>query len=376
MMATLKIIWKLSREVDIAALEDNLFLFKFQCERDKDRVLEGAPWSFDKHMLLFHEFKGELRPEEYCLRQQRFGLDAGGWANFLRLRMEIDITKPLRRAVKLGGGHGGKEIWGSLGAYQYGDWLRASPLRKDITYNKQQSSSAKTSAFLSQVKGRIEGRTKQSDLLPARESGPVRCLKLGDEVSSNVEPKSHATEGKKAAAHGVDLGESHEADSIALHQKIMKLDVRDGKATEIHTKGNYDKSKDLQPEIWQEQLAARQEEHRKAEVPTKEDYVTIIKSLHSDRSEAQFSITELTQIDTSATPHARANPKIKKQGKQPNMRKWQQLARETKEEQQDTPTDYGKRKSENDNFEDMELEKHFSMESLPYHRFVTGKSIG
>ncbi|XVF56348.1 hypothetical protein PTKIN_Ptkin06aG0112500 [Pterospermum kingtungense] len=48
MMRTMKAIWKLRREEEIAALEENLFLFKFQWERDKERELEEAPWTFDK----------------------------------------------------------------------------------------------------------------------------------------------------------------------------------------------------------------------------------------------------------------------------------------------------------------------------------------
>ncbi|XVF50764.1 hypothetical protein PTKIN_Ptkin04bG0129700 [Pterospermum kingtungense] len=74
MMETMKTIWKLMREVQIMAIEDNLFLFKFQEENDKERVLEGAPWSFDKQMLLFHEFRGELRPEEYTFKTATFSL--------------------------------------------------------------------------------------------------------------------------------------------------------------------------------------------------------------------------------------------------------------------------------------------------------------
>ncbi|XVF73261.1 hypothetical protein PTKIN_Ptkin12aG0187600 [Pterospermum kingtungense] len=78
-MATMKIIWRVSRDVEILALENNLFLFKFQCDRDKERILEG-----------------------------------GGWTNFLRVRVEINIKKPLRRTVKLQTWENGREVWGRL----------------------------------------------------------------------------------------------------------------------------------------------------------------------------------------------------------------------------------------------------------------------
>ncbi|XVF88703.1 hypothetical protein PTKIN_Ptkin19aG0071600 [Pterospermum kingtungense] len=60
MIGTLKVIWKLSREVEIIVLEENLFLFKFQDVKDKERVLNGAPWTFDKQLILFQAYKSEL----------------------------------------------------------------------------------------------------------------------------------------------------------------------------------------------------------------------------------------------------------------------------------------------------------------------------
>ncbi|XVF56485.1 hypothetical protein PTKIN_Ptkin06aG0124900 [Pterospermum kingtungense] len=61
----MKTIWKVSKEVEIKALDDNLFLFKFQGDGDKNKVMESTPWSFDKQMLLLHPFNGDLRPHEY-----------------------------------------------------------------------------------------------------------------------------------------------------------------------------------------------------------------------------------------------------------------------------------------------------------------------
>ncbi|XVF60618.1 hypothetical protein PTKIN_Ptkin08bG0062500 [Pterospermum kingtungense] len=38
-------------------------------------------------------------------------LDGGGCGSSLRLRVELDVTKPLRRAVKIFGGGNKKETW-------------------------------------------------------------------------------------------------------------------------------------------------------------------------------------------------------------------------------------------------------------------------
>ncbi|XVF12151.1 hypothetical protein REPUB_Repub08aG0089600 [Reevesia pubescens] len=65
MVSTMKIIWKLVKMVEIQMLEDNLFLFKFSSVVDKNRVLEGALWSFDKHILVLKEYVAVLRPDEH-----------------------------------------------------------------------------------------------------------------------------------------------------------------------------------------------------------------------------------------------------------------------------------------------------------------------
>jgi len=157
MMNTLKLVWKLAKEVTIMALEDNLFLFKYSSETDKDRVIEGSPWFFDKHLLLFSEYNGDLRPDEYSFTKalfwirvyelplgkrskemaERIGsrigklvavdptLEAGGWARFIRVRVEIDITKPLRRAVMIGG-TGGSTVKGRLSTFRKRAWAFSS----------------------------------------------------------------------------------------------------------------------------------------------------------------------------------------------------------------------------------------------------------
>ncbi|XVF48509.1 hypothetical protein PTKIN_Ptkin03bG0196300 [Pterospermum kingtungense] len=199
MMATMKIIWKLSQEVEIVALEENLFLFKFQ--RD---------W----------------RPEEYVFEKASFwiriynlplGMRNTNIAKRIGMRVEIDITKPLRRTVKLAGGEGRKDAWGRIAyerlptfcycfgllghidtdcaakiegtddnqeTHHYGDWLRASPLKKGLTFNKKLSSSARTEEFLAQMKTKTDGMSRTGNCPPARGGCLARCLTLEDNDSS------------------------------------------------------------------------------------------------------------------------------------------------------------------------------------------------
>ncbi|XVF29997.1 hypothetical protein REPUB_Repub16aG0019700 [Reevesia pubescens] len=64
-IATMKIIWKLAKTVEIMVLGENLFLLNFFMLADKNKVLDGAPWSFDKHLFMLHDYEAGLKLEDY-----------------------------------------------------------------------------------------------------------------------------------------------------------------------------------------------------------------------------------------------------------------------------------------------------------------------
>lgn len=57
-MATMKNIWQPSQGLDISSIGDNTFVFQFYHWRDKQRVVEGQPWHFDRHTLLLGDIEG------------------------------------------------------------------------------------------------------------------------------------------------------------------------------------------------------------------------------------------------------------------------------------------------------------------------------
>jgi hypothetical protein len=109
---------------------DNIFVAEFATKGDMDRVLDGPPWVVGKHAVLLQSFNVDLRPRDmifYKLKvwvrilnlpfgymQKRSGLaiarsigvdgsspvvecDASGrcWGSYMRVRVEIDVAKPL-----------------------------------------------------------------------------------------------------------------------------------------------------------------------------------------------------------------------------------------------------------------------------------------
>ncbi|XVF43853.1 hypothetical protein PTKIN_Ptkin02bG0073300 [Pterospermum kingtungense] len=342
MMGTMKAIWKLSREVHIMAIEDNLFLFKFHEQRDKVRVMEGAPWSFDKQMLLFQEFISDLRPEEYVfqtailwlriydlplgMRNKAIGemigrrigkliatdesLDGRGWANFLRIRVEMDIKscEIIKHRRK------GMEKEESDGLNQYGDWLRASPLKKGITFDKENSSTAKMRAFWTQMKatpsqnGGIHGGSSTK--------GNTWARKLQWDVNNTLIPTPEKQNKR------VNLTEKKEVDTLTgkrgnlaeLHQKIVNLKVGEESCGIKHQNGNSkNNQRDKQDQGITQTHAEKVKDESMSVVSTRKVIARISESL--DMGVAYMAQTRKTHVAQEKENEPEDSPRCNKPAK-------------------------------------------------------------
>jgi hypothetical protein len=121
--------WKLSGSVSFRTLGPNLFIVDCENWWDKDRILEGRPWTFDGDLFSLVDYDGLTQMEElefekaaFWLRMYRLPLacmgrevgvqvgstvgevedvyvldDGVGWGEYLRVKIRIDLTKPLAR---------------------------------------------------------------------------------------------------------------------------------------------------------------------------------------------------------------------------------------------------------------------------------------
>lgn len=130
-MAALRPAWGNPKGMNPRSVGNNIFIVEFATKADKDRVEAGAPWSVGKHAVLINNFDAKQKPSEVCfdkltlwarIKNPRFELmnklwgetlgaklgkvekvevDSQGraWGDYLRIRVTVDITKPLLRWV-------------------------------------------------------------------------------------------------------------------------------------------------------------------------------------------------------------------------------------------------------------------------------------
>lgn len=130
-------VWQTIRGMIFRELNDNVWLFEFEDEVDMRRVLDGRPWSFDRQILVLNEFDGSIPPSQMKFTHSPFWVqvhdmpllfmtkgigekigeslgqlveidiagDGVGWGRCLRIRVVLDLTKPLDRgrAITLAG---------------------------------------------------------------------------------------------------------------------------------------------------------------------------------------------------------------------------------------------------------------------------------
>lgn len=237
LMETMKKLWCPTQGMVCRELGDNLVSFQFKCKRDMDRVLGMAPWQFNKHILVLKKISEEVQPSmmkfdstpfwirlyDVPLRGRnkqvihqigsRFGeveeIDLstiGGISRSVRIKVQIDLNKPMRRGTKIRVGSA-EPCWipitykrlssfcywcGHLGhttkdcerlsevtengeevteeKMPFGEWMKASPMKRTEVISEQgtgtKSAEMRRSLFPKSIKETELGSCKDQTMPP------------------------------------------------------------------------------------------------------------------------------------------------------------------------------------------------------------------
>lgn len=69
---TLNQIWAISKGVLVRPIENGIFIVQFSMARDKSKVLDGRPWTFDNNLVLLDSIEGSVQPSNILLNKSLF----------------------------------------------------------------------------------------------------------------------------------------------------------------------------------------------------------------------------------------------------------------------------------------------------------------
>jgi hypothetical protein len=284
--------WKPGGPVSFKGLGENIFLVEFDNEWDKTKVMEGRPWLFDGNLVSLNDFDGLTPPNQmnfdkasfwvrmYNLPLACMGRDIGvkigssvgvvkevdlvdddiGWGEYLRVRILLDLKKPLARGRLL---HlQSKSLWiafkyeklpkfcfkcgvikhGSLGCGihrsrrseeedPYGNWLRVSyPNRRGSggEYNTGRKHTEKESGFASHGEPvfpahAVDNHGDASERALLNDSDAVRVSNLSQDATKRTLP---FVEGPQ------DPRKSSKSKSTLVPNIALTSEIPDEKATD------------------------------------------------------------------------------------------------------------------------------------------------
>ncbi|XP_074378321.1 uncharacterized protein LOC141719854 [Apium graveolens] len=162
MKSKLADVWRPAKGINIKDLKSGLFLFQFYHIDDMQWILNGGPWSFDGAMLITNTIGTGEDPLEVSLYNIPFWIQLYGlpgslmteqvgkqlgdffgtfvmydpnnnssiWRECMRLKILVDVRKPLKRKKKICRKNGSECIMDRSSSEivkEWGNWLRAPP---------------------------------------------------------------------------------------------------------------------------------------------------------------------------------------------------------------------------------------------------------
>lgn len=88
---TMNQIWAISKDALFRSIEHGLFVVQFPTLRDKKKIMEGRPWTFDQNLVVLNEIEGGVQPSDIALNRCPF------WVRFYNLPLDSRSVNHIRK---------------------------------------------------------------------------------------------------------------------------------------------------------------------------------------------------------------------------------------------------------------------------------------
>ena len=65
---TMRMAWKMNKGVHISDIDKDLFLVEFGDKKDKQKIMDMCPWSYEKNLVLLQVFDGDVALKDIKLQ--------------------------------------------------------------------------------------------------------------------------------------------------------------------------------------------------------------------------------------------------------------------------------------------------------------------
>ncbi|XP_050238280.1 uncharacterized protein LOC126687767 [Mercurialis annua] len=279
--------WKLVKGFNVKDVGNDLFICELFTKNDKNRILREGPWNFDKQLILFEQLHGNMQPNNMILKHcvvwvriynlpmncrgraalSKIGAklgrvvdvdcDSGECNRYGRIRVNLDVSKPIIRGTKVINPLG-EQCWipfkyeriqnfcywcglldhmvadcddkpeeTEVSDWPYGPSLRATPRKRSMMGNK----SGSQPRYDVSDNHTTEASPSVSGGNPV---GPRRSLNLGQNDREEVDDSvSRASKEGLVQSHGNDGDTAHAGDAVDVLvqlEGLVEVDVHQAKS--------------------------------------------------------------------------------------------------------------------------------------------------
>ena len=72
---TFRPLWRTRGNFEVCEGKDNILLIDFEMEADAEKVVQGQPWAFDRHLVVVQRYDGSIQVQDLAFKSTTFWIE-------------------------------------------------------------------------------------------------------------------------------------------------------------------------------------------------------------------------------------------------------------------------------------------------------------